>query len=101
MTKAPVPDSRRVANATYTLLCLQIARRLLRNSLQAGRAAYGKQILATASQELTTEFSTGFNYTALTRMALFTESMPERLYQAMEHAREQAVRRLPHAEGRA
>ena len=55
------------ANATYTLLCWQIGRRLLRDNLQAGRAAYGKRILATVSQELTTEFGAGFNYTALTR----------------------------------
>ena len=41
-----------VANATYTLLCWQIGRRLLRDNLQGGRAAYGKQILATVSQTL-------------------------------------------------
>jgi len=40
------------ANATYTLLCWQIGRRLLRDNLQARRAAYGKQILATLSQTL-------------------------------------------------
>ena len=65
------------ANATYTLLCWQIGRRLLRDNLQAGRAAYGKQILATVSQELTTEFGAGFNYTALTRMARFAEWMTD------------------------
>ena len=66
-----------VANATYTLLCWQIGRRLLRDNLQSGRAAYGKQILATVSQELTTEFGAGFNYTALTRMARFAEWMTD------------------------
>ena len=65
------------ANATYTLLCWQIGGRLLRDNLQAGRAAYGKQILATVSQELTTEFGAGFNYTALTRMARFAEWMTD------------------------
>jgi predicted nuclease of restriction endonuclease-like (RecB) superfamily len=64
-----------VANATYTLLCWQIGRRLLRDNLQSGRAAYGKQILATVSQELTAEFGAGFNYTSLTRMARFAEWM--------------------------
>lgn len=63
------------ANATYTLLCLQLGRRLLRDNLEGGRAAYGKQILATVSQELTAEFGAGFNYTALTRMARFAEWM--------------------------
>jgi hypothetical protein len=62
-----------VANSTYTLLCWQVGRRLLRENLQAGRAAYGKQILATASQQLTAEFGAGFSYTALTRMARFAE----------------------------
>ena len=66
-----------VANATYTLLCWQIGRRLLRDNLQSGRAAYGKQILATVSQELTAEFGAGFNYTSLTRMARFAEWMTD------------------------
>ena len=61
------------ANAAYTLLCWQVGRRLLAENLQAGRAAYGKQILATVSQELTVEFGPGFSYTALTRMARFAE----------------------------
>ena len=66
------------ANATYTLLCWQIGRRLLRDNLQAGRAAYGKaDPFATVSQELTTEFGAGFNYTALTRMARFAEWMTD------------------------
>lgn len=60
-------------NATYTQLCWQVGRRLLTESMQAGRAAYGKQILATVSQELTAEFGPGFSYTALTRMARFAE----------------------------
>jgi predicted nuclease of restriction endonuclease-like (RecB) superfamily len=62
-----------VANSTYTQLCWQVGRRLLRENLHAGRAAYGKQILATVSQELTADFGAGFSYTALTRMARFAE----------------------------
>jgi len=61
------------ANSTYTLLCWQVGRRLLTENLQVGRAAYGKQILATVSQELTADFGAGFSYTALTRMARFAE----------------------------
>jgi predicted nuclease of restriction endonuclease-like (RecB) superfamily len=64
-------------NATYTVLCWQVGRRLLLDELQAGRAAYGKQILATVSQELTAEFGPGFNYTSLTRMARFAEWMTD------------------------
>ena len=66
-----------VANATYTMLCWQVGRRLLRENLQSGRAAYGKQILATVSQELTAEFGAGFDYTALTRMARLAEWMTD------------------------
>jgi len=62
-----------VANTTYTLLCWRVGHRLLRENLQEGRAAYGKQILATVSQELSAEFGAGFSYTALTRMARFAE----------------------------
>ena len=48
-----------VANTTYTHLCWQVGSRLLAENLQQGRAADGKQILATASQELTAEFGAG------------------------------------------
>lgn len=61
------------ANAAYTQLCWQVGRRLLAENLQSGRAAYGKQIPATVSRELTAEFGAGFSYTALTRMARFAE----------------------------
>jgi hypothetical protein len=45
-----------VANAAATQLFWSVGRRLLRENLQQGRAAYGKQILATVSQELTAEY---------------------------------------------
>lgn len=41
-----------VANAATTLMCWHVGRRLLRENLQEGRGAYGKQILATLSQQL-------------------------------------------------
>ncbi len=66
-----------VANATTTMLCWSVGRRLLRQSLQGGRAAYGKQILATVSQDLTAEFGAGFSYPALTRMVRFAEWMTD------------------------
>jgi hypothetical protein len=56
-----------VAKATYTQLCWQVGRRVLRENLQAGRAAYGKEILATVSQELTAEFGQAFTLRALYR----------------------------------
>ncbi len=66
-----------VAYSTQTLLCWHMGRRLLTENLQDGRAAYGKQILVTVSQELTVEFGAGFDYTALTRMARFAEWMTD------------------------
>ena len=66
-----------VANATTTFLCWNVGRRLLRENLEAGRAAYGKQILATVSQDLTVEFGAGFSYPALTRMVRFAEWMTD------------------------
>ncbi len=47
----------------------------MRENLHEGRAAYGKRILATLSQELTAEFGDGFSYSSLTRMARFAEIM--------------------------
>jgi hypothetical protein len=64
-----------VANATHTLLCWHVRRRLLRENLHDGRAAYRKRILATLSQQLAAEFGDGFSYSALTRMARFAEVM--------------------------
>ena len=66
-----------VANSTTALLFWNVGRRLLRENLPQGRAAYGKQILATVSQELMAEFGAGFSYTALTRMARFAEWMTD------------------------
>jgi predicted nuclease of restriction endonuclease-like (RecB) superfamily len=66
-----------VANATTTLLFWNVGRRLLLDNLQDGRAAYGKRILATVSQELSAEFGAGFSYAALTRMARFAEWMTD------------------------
>ena len=66
-----------VANSTTTLLFWNVGRRLLRENLEQGRAAYGKKILATVSQELMAEFGAGFSYTALTRMARFAEWMTD------------------------
>lgn len=105
-----------VANSTAILLFSNVGRRLLRENLQAGRAAYGKQILATVSQELTAESGRGFSYAEIARMIQFSQLFPDeaivvtlsqqlswthfhallsaRLHQAIEHAREQAARRL-------
>ena len=66
-----------VANSTTTVLFWNVGRRLLRENLQEGRATYGKQILATLSQQLTVEFGAGFSYAGLTRMVRFAEWMAD------------------------
>ncbi len=46
--------------------------------LEGNRAAYGKEIIATLSQQLTTEYGQGYNYSALTRMMNFYQSFPDK-----------------------
>jgi predicted nuclease of restriction endonuclease-like (RecB) superfamily len=45
--------------------------------LNSKRAEYGKQILATLSQELVRKYGNGFEYTKLTRMIKFVEMFPD------------------------
>jgi len=45
--------------------------------LKEKRADYGKEIVATLSQELTKEYGNGFSYSALTRMVRFAEIFPD------------------------
>ena len=93
-----------VAYSTQTLLCWHVGRRLLNEHLQGGRAAYGKQILVTVSRELTTEPSrVGTFLCPRGQRRLFPRGHKKpcppypttRLHMAIEHAREQAARRLP------
>jgi len=54
-----------------------LGRRLLTENLQDGRAAYGKRIPATVSQELTEEFGGGFGYATVNRAIQFAQIFPE------------------------
>ncbi len=67
----------RVANAGLTLLYWRIGKRIQSEVLGNERAEYGKEILATLSQELTAEFGNGYNYSSLTRMVKFSEVFSE------------------------
>ncbi len=64
-------------NAGLTILYWQIGNRIRQDILKEKRAEYGKEILATLSQELTKEYGNGFSYTALTRMVRFAEIFPD------------------------
>ena len=67
----------RTVNAGMTLLYWRIGKRIQADILGNERAEYGKEILATLSQELTSEFGKGFSYSALTRMVRFAENFSE------------------------
>jgi len=64
-------------NAGLTMLYWRIGSRINQEILKGKRADYGKQILATLSQELTEDYGNGFSYTVLTRMVKFAECFPE------------------------
>jgi len=61
-------------NAGLTKLYWEIGKRIHREILKGDRADYGKQILATLSQELSQSYGSGFSYSTLTRMVKFYES---------------------------
>ena len=64
-------------NAGLTILYWQIGSRIRQDILEEKRADYGKEIVATLSQELTKEYGNGFSYSALTRMVRFAEIFPD------------------------
>jgi len=64
-------------NAGLTVLYRQIGSRIRQDILKEKRADYGKEIVATLSQELTKEYGNGFSYSALTRMVRFAEIFPD------------------------
>ena len=65
-------------NAGLTMLYWQIGRRINEEVLGNTRGDYGKQILATLSQQLKREYGKGFSYSALTRMVRFAEIFPDK-----------------------
>jgi predicted nuclease of restriction endonuclease-like (RecB) superfamily len=66
-----------VANAATTLLYWNIGSRLLTATLQDGRAAYGKQVVATVSRDLTAEFGQSFSVRGLYRAMQFCQRFPD------------------------
>jgi hypothetical protein len=65
------------ANAELTLLYWRIGQKIHSEILSGERAAYGKAIVATVSQQLVAEYGRGFTYIALTRMAALFEAFPK------------------------
>lgn len=65
-------------NAGMTLMYWHIGERINREILGGERAAYGKQIVATVSQQLTEEYGgSQFSVKNLNRMRLFAERFPD------------------------
>ena len=64
-------------NAGITLLYWRIGKRIQTEILGNERAEYGKEILATLSQELTEEFGRGFGRRSLFNVAAFAEIYPD------------------------
>lgn len=77
-----IEDTRRAVaftvNAGLSMLYWQIGRRINEEVLGNTRGDYGKQILATLSQQLKREYGKGFSYSALTRMVSFAELYPNK-----------------------
>jgi predicted nuclease of restriction endonuclease-like (RecB) superfamily len=65
-------------NAALSLLYWRVGKRIKEEILQGERAEYGKEILATVSQELVRDYGKGFSYSALTRMLKFSDAFPDR-----------------------
>jgi predicted nuclease of restriction endonuclease-like (RecB) superfamily len=65
-------------NAGMVLLYWSIGDRIRREVLGEKRAAYGEQIVATVSAQLTAEYGRGFSRFALARMMKFAELFPDR-----------------------
>ena len=74
-TRAQVAQA---VNAGLTLTYWAVGDRIRREILGEKRAEYGKQILATLSQELTADYGRGFGIRNLFQMVRFAEAFPSR-----------------------
>lgn len=65
-------------NVGLTLLYWQVGQRIRKDLLlEEARAAYGEEIVATLSRQLTLRYGKGFTKSALNRMVQFAEVFPE------------------------
>ena len=71
------PNVAAAVNVGLTILYRKIGSRIRQDILKEKQAEYGKEIVATLSQELTKEYGNGFSYSALTRMVRFAEVFPD------------------------
>ena len=64
-------------NAGMTSLYWRVGKRIQSEILKGQRADYGKEIVATLSQQLVSRFGTGFSATSLRHMIRFAERFPD------------------------
>jgi predicted nuclease of restriction endonuclease-like (RecB) superfamily len=64
-------------NSELVLLYWRVGQRINQDVLKGRRAEYGKEIVATVSQQLTEEFGQGFTKSSLTRMCRLAEYFPD------------------------
>lgn len=64
-------------NTALVLLYWQVGQRIYSEILQDQRAAYGEEIVATVSRQLTAEFGRGFADKSLRRMIQFAKEFPD------------------------
>ena len=69
-TKSQVAQT---VNSALTLLYWNIGKKINEDILKDKRAEYGKEIVATLSQQLQNEYGKGYSYSALTRMMKFAK----------------------------
>ena len=67
----------RAVNTSMVLLCWHIGKRVREDILHQQRAQYGKQIIATLSRQLTSEYGRGYSEPNLSRMMRLAEAFPD------------------------
>ena len=67
----------RSVDSTLVMLYWRLGRRIREDILEQKRAAYGEEIVATLSQQLSAEFGRGFGEKNLRRMVQFAEVFPD------------------------
>ena len=65
-------------NSSMTLMYWNIGKLINNEVLQNKRAEYGKEIVATVSQQLIAQYGKGYSYSALTRMMKFAKNIDEK-----------------------
>jgi predicted nuclease of restriction endonuclease-like (RecB) superfamily len=65
-------------NSSMTMMYWNIGKLINNEVLQNKRAEYGKEIVATVSQQLINQYGKGYSYSALTRMMKFAKNIDEK-----------------------